>query len=92
MAEVKKMQVRKLTDEEIEKVSGGSVVGIGYQQTIPGFSYGCMIYCPKCGNEDSNEFYCDGDILAAVQKDLYTCAKCGQQFCAATGYGITDII
>ena len=86
MADVKRYEARKLTDEEIGKVGGG------YKQTIPGFSYGCIIQCPRCGNADSSEFYCDGDQLAAVQKDLYTCAICGQSFAAASGYGITDIL
>ncbi len=74
-----------INDESLKKVSGG------FQQTIPGFSYGEIIQCPSCGNANSGEFYCDGDELAAVQKDLYTCAICGQQFAVASGFGITDV-
>ncbi|MCR4590360.1 MAG: hypothetical protein K5668_06040 [Lachnospiraceae bacterium] len=83
------MKLKKLDNKDLEKVSGGFV------QSIEGaWSYGVNIICPNCScnNEDSDEFYCDSDTLAAVQKDLYTCAICGQMFAAATGYGITDII
>ena len=80
-----KFKNKKLTPEQLEKVRGG------FKQTIPGFSQGCIIKCPSCGNANMGEFYCDGDILAPVLKDVYTCAICGQQFAAATGYGITDI-
>ena len=83
----KESKGKKLTEDQIEQVSGG------FKQTIPGsWSYGEIIVCPKCQNDKWNEFYCDGDILADVNKDLYTCAICGQQFAAATGYGITDIL
>ncbi len=82
-----KFKDKKLTQEQIDSIGGG------FKQEIPGtFSYGCIIKCPKCGNTNQAEFYGDSDILAEVQKDLYTCAICGQQFAAATGYGITDII
>ena len=80
-----KFKDKKLTQEQLDNVGGG------FKQTIPGFSCGCIIKCPSCGNANQGEFYSDGDILAEVQKDLYTCAICGQQFAAATGYGITDI-
>jgi len=86
MSEEKKIVEKKLTLDQLEKVGGG------FKQTIKGFSYGCIIKCPSCGNANQGEFYCDGDILASVQKDLYTCAICGQQFAAASGYGITDIL
>ena len=83
----KESKGKKLTEDQIEQVSGG------FKQTIPGsWSYGEIIVCPKCQNKDWDQFYCDGDILAEVNKDLYTCAICGQQFAAATGYGITDIL
>ena len=78
---------RKLTEDQIEKVNGG------FKQTIESaWSYNEVIECPNCHNQAWDQFYCDGDTLAEVQKDLYTCAVCGQQFAAATGYGITDII
>lgn len=85
MAESQKDKVRKLTQEELDSVGGG------FKQSMEGFSYGCIIKCPSCGNGDWDQFYCDGDALAAVQKDLYQCAICGQRFAAATGYGITDV-
>ncbi len=82
-----KIRGKKLSEDQIENVTGG------FKQTIKGaWSYGEIIKCPSCGNANWNEFYCDADELAAVQKDLYTCAICGQQFAAATGYGITDIL
>ena len=86
MADVKRYEPKKLTDEEIDKIGGG------FKQTIPGFSYGCIIRCPRCGNSKWDEFTCDGDQLADCEKDLYTCLLCGQSFAAASGYGITDII
>ncbi|MCR5747790.1 MAG: hypothetical protein K6G03_08785 [Lachnospiraceae bacterium] len=86
MSETKKIiKGTKLTPDQIEEVDGG------FKQTIPGYSYGETIRCPRCGNAKWNEFYCDGDELDAVQKDLYTCAICGQEFAVASGYGITDI-
>ncbi len=82
----KKFKGKKLVEDQIEQVSGG------FKQTIEGtWSYGETIVCPKCRNAAWNEFYCDSDELSAVQKDLYTCAICGQEFAAASGYGITDI-
>ncbi len=83
--EVKKFKGKKLSENQVEEVSGG------FRQTIPGFSYGETIVCPRCGNYKWDEFYCDGDELAVVQKDLYTCANCGQEFAVASGYGITDV-
>ncbi|MCR5774965.1 MAG: hypothetical protein K6G42_07765 [Lachnospiraceae bacterium] len=82
----KKFKGFKLQEDKIEEVSGG------FKQTLEGFSYGVIIKCPRCGNDKWSEFYCDGDELASVSKDLYTCAVCGQMFAAATGYGITDIL
>lgn len=82
-----KIKGKKLTEDQIEEVSGG------FKQTIEdSWSYGEKIVCPNCQNDKWDQFYCDGDELAAVRKDLYTCAVCGQMFAAATGYGITDII
>jgi DNA-directed RNA polymerase subunit RPC12/RpoP len=78
---------KKLTEDQIEEMSGG------FKQLIPGsWSYGEIIVCPKCKNKAWDQFYCDADILAEVNKDLYTCAICGQQFTAASGYGITDVL
>ena len=83
----KESKGKKLTEDQIEQVSGG------FKQTIPGsWSYNETIVCPNCQNKDWSQFYCDCDILAEVNKDLYTCAICGQKFAAASGYGITDII
>ncbi|MBQ7615980.1 MAG: hypothetical protein IJU77_13115 [Butyrivibrio sp.] len=78
-------QPESLKDDDVESTAGG------YKQTIKGWSYGEIIKCPSCGNANSNSFYCDGDELASLQKDLYTCAICGQEFAVASGYGITDI-
>ncbi|MCR5627783.1 MAG: hypothetical protein K6F99_10725 [Lachnospiraceae bacterium] len=76
----------KLTKEQMEQILGG------FQQTIEGASYGEEIVCPGCGNSDASKFYCDGDILAEVDKDLYECAVCGKKFAVASGYGVTDIL
>ena len=76
---------KPLADDQLKAVNGG------FKQTTEGsWSYGEVIICPRCGNEICDTFFCDGDSLADVQKDLYTCGVCGQQFAAATGYGITD--
>lgn len=87
--EEKKLNSRKLTEEQIDQVSGGFV-----QEIEGAWSYGERIVCPNpnCKNSKWNRFTCDSDELASVQKDLYTCLDCGQQFTAATGYGITDIL
>lgn len=76
---------KKLTEDQLLQVSGG------FQQNMPqAFSYGEVIRCPRCGNENGDEFYCEIDM--DLGKDLYTCAVCGQSFMAAAGYGITDIL
>ncbi|MBQ8665794.1 MAG: hypothetical protein IJ526_02910 [Lachnospiraceae bacterium] len=86
MIDIKNFNGKKLSEDQLEQVDGGFV------QTIPGYSYGCVIKCPTCGNAEWNKFTCDGDILAEIHKDLYRCGVCGQLFAAASGYGITDII
>ena len=78
---------RKLSDDKLEKVSGGYV-----EEFSEGHSLGVEIRCPNCGNENEELFSCDCDILASVQKDLYICGVCGMKFATAEGYGITDII
>ena len=86
MAEQKKIRAQKLEETILDQVAGGFI------QTIPGASFGEIIRCPQCGNDDQGQFFCDGDILANVGKDLYTCANCGKMFAVAMGFGTTDII
>jgi len=85
--EEKKLNSRKLSEEQIDQVSGGFV-----QEIESAWSYGERIVCPTCNNSKWNRFTCNSDELASVQKDVYTCLECGQQFAAAAGYGITDIL
>ncbi len=79
------MEEKKLTDDELKQVSGG------FKQDIPeAYSFEEIIICPSCGNGNQGHFLCEA--YPDLQKDLYTCTDCGQQFFAASGEGITDIL
>lgn len=87
MTENDSLRNKRLTADRLIQVSGG------FHQTDENcFSYGEDIVCPNCGNEAWDQFVMDSTSLAEVEKDLYTCSVCGQQFAAAKGYGITNIL
>ena len=84
--EEKKIAGQKLADDQVEKASGG------FQENFPGsYAEGEIIICPSCGNGDRGQFYADEDELGSLGKTVYRCAVCGQEFAAASGYGVTDV-
>ena len=68
-----------LTNEELEKVSGG------FNET-QGYAKGIVITCPKCGA--SAQSYFEMSSVDALGQSFYRCSKCGQSFLMdAGGYG-----
>ncbi len=81
----KKLKLSKLNLNQLDNVSGG------FKNTIAeSYSYGETIKCPNCGNANWEEF--TGESDPELQKDQFTCLKCGQVIYAAAGYGITDVL
>ena len=81
MAELKKLGAKvekklaaspvKLSDEQIQKVSGGFVETVGY-------AAGHTIICPYCGNQYEPNFCCWLEVAGA--QNGYTCNVCGASF------------
>ena len=65
---------KRLTDEELENVTGG------YWE-YSGYSAGCWIECPFCGRTDESSFNTWADTQQGV--DQFRC-KCGGAFAVDT--------
>ena len=81
MTDEKKMKaVNRLSDDDLEKVSGGA--GAEYEE-VCGYKFSPRAsWCPHCQQEVEPDSMCGPQMLDGVYGQVFSCEKCNGQYVA----------